>query len=149
MKTFNDRSCNALIWIATCLLLSKYAANQAMSAETRSSRTAFTESASVQSVIGGSPLIIHRAPNLGRNVVVDLSIDGAAVAAIAYGHTYKGVLPPGRHVISVAATPNAKWKTPSEMTLDVQQGQTYNFTAIDDGSGHVILEGGQDSSTSH
>lgn len=143
MKTFNYRICTALFWIAACLLLSKYAADQAISAETQSSRTASTESASVQSVvIGGSPLIIHRAPNLGRNVVVNLSIDGAALASIAYGHTYKGVLPPGRHVISVAAIPNAKWKTPSEMTLDVQQGQTYNFTAIDDGSGHLILKGG-------
>src|SRR6266581_6430589 len=131
MKTYSYRSRNALVLIATCLFLSGYTANQAMSADAQSGRAAGAGSASVQPVNGGAHLIIHRIANLGNRLIVNLRIDGAPVASIAYGHTYEGILSPGRHVISVLATPNARWKTPWEMTLDVQSGRTYNFTAVD------------------
>jgi hypothetical protein len=64
--------------------------------------------------------------------------------SIAYGHTYEGLLPPGRHVLSVLPTPNPRWKIPWQTTLNVQNGQTYNFTAMGDGSGLLILTGGLD-----
>jgi hypothetical protein len=139
MKTYNYWDRKALILMATCLFLSGYAVNQAMSSEAQPGPAAVAKPASTP-VSGAARLIIHRIANLGRNVIVKLSIDDAPPAFIAYGHTYEAVLPPGRHVLSVAATPNAKWKAPSEMTLDVQKGQTYNFTAMDDGSGHLILK---------
>jgi len=74
-------------------------------------------------------------------VIVDLYVDGVAVPPIGYGRTYEGFLPPGRHVLSVLPTPSPKWSTPWQMTLDVRTGQTYSFTAMGDGGGHLILEG--------
>ncbi len=142
MKTYRHRNRNALVLIATCLFLSGYVANQAMSFDAQSGRAALAGPASVRPVNGEAHLIIHRIANLGNRLIVDLRIDGAPVASIAYGRTYEGILSPGRHVISVLATPNARWKTPWKMTLDAQNGRTYNFTAVDGGSGHLILTGG-------
>ena len=141
MKTYSYRSRNALVLIATCLFLSGYTANQAMSSNAPSDRAAVAGPASVRPVNGAARLIIHRIADLGNNLIVRLWIDDVAVASIAYGHTYEGLLPPGRHVISVLATPNPRWKTPWQMTLNVQNGQTYDFTAMADGSGHLILNG--------
>jgi hypothetical protein len=142
MKTHSYSSRNALILMTTCLLfLSRYGTSQAMSSEAQSRRVAVAGSASVQPARDDAHLIIRRIPNLGINVIVDLYVDGVAVAPIGYGHTYEGFLPSGRHVLSVLPTPSPKWSTPWQMTLDVQKGQTYSFTAMGDGSGHLILEG--------
>ena len=141
MKTYSYRSRNALVLIATCLFLSGYTANQAMSFDAQSGRAAVAGPASVRPVNGAARLIIHRIANLGNNLIVHLWIDGVSVASIAYGHTYEHLLPPGRHVISVLTTPNPKWKIPWQMTLNAQKGQTYNFTARSDGSGQLILNG--------
>jgi len=141
MKTSNYRSRNALILITTCLLfLSRYAASPGMSADAQSSRVALARSASTQSVKDPARLIIRRIPDLGNYVIVDLHVDGVAVAAIGYGRTYEGFLRPGWHVLSVLPTPNPKWPTRWQMTLDVRSGQTYSFTAIGDDSGHLIPE---------
>jgi hypothetical protein len=142
MKTYSYRSRNALVLIATCLFLSGYAANQAMSSDAPSGRAAVARPASVRPVNGAARLIIHRLADLGNNLIVRLWIDDVAVASIAYGHTYEGLLPPGRHVLSVLPTPNSRWKIPWQMTLYVQNGQTCSFTAMGDGSGHLILTGG-------
>jgi hypothetical protein len=141
MKTYCSRTRNALVLIATCLFLSGYTANQAMSSDAQSGRAAVAGPASVRPVNGGARLIIHRLADLGNNLIVRLWIDDVAVASIAYGHTYEALLPPGRHVISVLATPNPRWKIPWQMTLNAQKGQTYNFTARSDGSGQLILNG--------
>ena len=141
MKTYSYRSRNALVLIVTCLFFSGYTANQAMSSDAQSGRAAVAGPASVRSVNGGARLIIHRLADLGNNLIVRLWIDDVAVASIAYGHTYEALLPPGRHVISVLATPNPRWKIPWQMTLNAQKGQTYNFTARSDGSGQLILNG--------
>ena len=141
MKTYSYRSRNALVLIATCLFLSGYTANQAMSSDAQSGRAAVAGPTSVRPVNGAARLIIHRIADLGNNLIVRLWIDDVAVASIAYGHTYEAFLPPGRHVISVLATPNPRWKIPWQMTLNAQKGQTYNFTARSDGSGQLILNG--------
>jgi hypothetical protein len=141
MKTYCSRTRNALVLIATYLFLSGYTANQAMSSDAQSGRAAVAGPASVRPVNGGARLIIHRLADLGNNLIVRLWIDDVAVASIAYGHTYEALLPPGRHVISVLATPNPRWKIPWQMTLNAQKGQTYNFTARSDGSGQLILNG--------
>jgi hypothetical protein len=127
--------------IATCLFLSGYTANQAMSSDVQSGRAAVAGPASVRPVNGAARLIIHRIANLGNNVIVTLWIDDAAVASIAWGHTYERLLPPGRHVLSVLPTPNPIWKTPWQMPLNVRNGQTYSFTAMGNGSGNLILDG--------
>jgi hypothetical protein len=142
MKTSNYHSRNALILMITCVLfLSRYAASQAMASDAQPRRVAVARSAFSQPLKDPARLIIRRIPNLGYNVIVDLYVDGVAVAPIAYGHTYEGVLPSGRHVLSVLPTPSPKWQTPPQMTLDVRHGQTYSFTAMGDGSGYLILKG--------
>jgi len=70
--------------------------------------------------------------------VIHLSVDGVPVALIGYGRSDEGLLPPGRHVLSLLPTPNPKWPTPWQMTLDARSGQTYSFTAIGN-SGFLIL----------
>ncbi len=142
MKTYSYRTRNALVLIATCLFLSGYTANQAMSSDAQSDLAAVARPASVRPVNGAAHLIIRRIADLGNNLIVRLWIDDVAVASIAYGHTYEGLLPPGRHVLSVLPTPNPRWKIPSQITLNVRNGQTYNFTAMGDGSGYLILKGG-------
>lgn len=143
MKTSNYQSRNALILMITCVLfLSRYAANQAMAFEPQSRRVAAARSAVAQPLKDPARLIIRRIPNLGYNVIVDLYVDGVAVAPIGYGRTYEGVLPAGRHVLSVLPTPSPKWQTPWQITLDVRNGRTYSYTAMGDGSGYLILKGG-------
>jgi hypothetical protein len=137
MKTYSHSSRNYLILMITSLLFfSGYAASQASS--NSQSRRAVKGSGVVQPVRGGARLIIRRSPDLGNFVHVNLYVDGVAAATIGYGSTYKGLLPPGRHVLSLLPTPNPKWRTPWEMTLDVRSGQTYRFTAEGD-SGYLIL----------
>ena len=138
MKTYSKLSRSALILMVTCLLLfSGYAVSHA-SSDLHSRPGAVKGSAFVRSASGPASLIIQRIANLGNDVYVDLYIDGAPVAALGYGSSYEGLLPPGRHILSVLPTPNPKWPTPWEMTLDVQSGQTYLFTA-DGYSGSLIL----------
>jgi hypothetical protein len=143
MKTYNYRNRSALILITTCLLfLTTYGISQAKSSDTQSRRVAIAGPAFAQPVNDPARLIIRRIPNLGNNVIVDLYVDGVPFAAIGYGHTYEGFLPPGRHVLSVLPTPNPKWSTQPQMILDVRSGQTYSFTAVGDSSGDLFLEGG-------
>ena len=143
MKTYSYCNRKALFLMTTCLLfLSGYGTSQAMSSDAQSGRVAGAGSAAVQPVTDDARLIVRRIPNLGYNVIVDLYVDGVAVAPIGYGRTYEGFLPSGRHVLSVLPTPSPKWSTPWQMTLDVRKGQTYSFTAMGDGSGHLILKGG-------
>ena len=139
MKTYSKVSRSALILMVTCLLLfSGYTVSQA-SSDLQSPRGAVKRSAFVQSANGPARLIIQRLANLGNFVYVDLSIDGVWVAAIGYGSSYEGLLPPGRHLLSVLPTPRPKWPTPWEMTLDVRSGRTYHFTAEGGHSSDLIL----------
>ena len=138
MKTYSHSSRNALILMTTFLLLfSGYAASEA-SSSAQSRHAVVKRSGFVQPVRGGARLIIRRIADLGNYVYVDLYVDGVPVGAIGYGRTYEGLLSPGRHVLSVLPTPDPKWPTPWEMTLDVRSGQTYSFSAEGD-SGHLIL----------
>jgi hypothetical protein len=139
MKTYSTLSHSALILMVTCLLLfSGYTVSQA-SSDLQSRPGAVKGFAFGQSANVPARLIIERVANLGNFIYVDLYIDGAWVTAIGYGSNYEGLLRPGRHVLAVLATPSPKWPTPWEMTLDVQSGQTYSFTAEGGYSGNLIL----------
>jgi hypothetical protein len=139
MKTYSYSSRRALILMITCFLfLSTFAANQATSFDAQSSRAGVAGSAVVQSARGAARLIVRRDPGLGNYVIVHLNVDGVLVGVFGYGRTYEGFLSPGRHVLSLLATPSPKWPTPLGMILDVRSGQTYTFTAIGN-SGHLIL----------
>jgi hypothetical protein len=101
-----------------------------ISYDAQSSHAALAWPVPVQPVYGAARLNINRIPDLGNFVVVRLWIDGMWAGSIAYGHTYEGLLPPGRHVLTVLAGPNPKWWIPSQLILDVRSGQTYNFIAM-------------------
>lgn len=136
MKTNTHRSLNALILAAVSLFL----ISPPMTLNAQARRVAGT--AFVQSAREPARIIIHRVANLGRYVIVDFRVDGVAAASLAYGNTYDGFIPPGRHVLSVRPTPGARWGTPTQMILDARSGETYNFTATGDHSGSLILKRG-------
>jgi len=135
MKTHNYRTRSAILLIMVSLFFSGFVTGQAMGADPRSPHAV----APSQAPAG---LIIRRIPNLGFNVIVRLWIDGQSVAALGYGHTYHGVLTPGRHVLAVLATPRSRSPVPWEMPLNVQSGQTYVFTATGGPSGNLVLASG-------
>src|ERR1043166_6944576 len=74
----------------------------------------------------GGRLIVLRTPNFGWNLALNLKIDGRTAANIVKGRRYDQFLPAGRHVLTVSAVPNYQ---PTSTVLDVQDGQTYIFTA--------------------
>jgi len=133
MKTPNHKRRTVLILIITWLLIGGYPANQAMAYGPQSRRG---------DVAGSASITITRIPNLGGNVVVHVYVDGALFAIFGYGHTFAGSLPLGRHVLSVHAAPDASWFTWWKTTLDVRSGESYNFTAMADDSGNLILKRG-------
>ncbi|HEY4285318.1 MAG TPA: hypothetical protein VGM62_19830 [Chthoniobacterales bacterium] len=104
-------------------------------------KPAGTDSVFATDMKDGGRLVIKRSPSLGNRLVVALKIDGAS-ASIGYGHTYRVYLLPGRHKLSVMATPKAQNTQAWEMSLDVQAGQTYTFTAQSGGNRQLVLAKG-------
>src|SRR5881409_2323801 len=136
MKTHSSCSSrSAILLIMVPLFFSAFVAGQATAAEPRSPHAAAPSQAPAR-------LVIRRMPNLGFNVVVQLWIAGQQTAALGYGHTYHGVLTPGRHVLAVLATPRSRSPIPWQMPLNVQSGQTYVFTATGGPSGNLVLASG-------
>jgi hypothetical protein len=84
----------------------------------------------------GGHLIVHRAANLGTGLI--LSVDGARVAEIRVGDSYDGYLTAGRHIVSAIPAPNEVNQVATSVTLAVENGQTYSFTASRRGD-QVIL----------
>ena len=134
MKTHNYSSRSAILLLMVSLFFSAFVAGQATAADPRSPHAAAPSQAPAR-------LVIRRMPNLGFNVVVQLWIDGQQTATLGYGHTYHGVLTPGRHVLAVLAT-RSRSPIPWEMPLNVQSGQTYIFTATGGPSGNLVLASG-------
>ena len=89
----------------------------------------------------GGQLVIKRSPSLGNRLIVALTIDGAS-ASIGYGHTYRAYLKPGHHKLSVIATPKPQNTEAWQMSLDVQTGQTYTFTAQSGPKRQLVLAKG-------
>ncbi|PYJ30576.1 MAG: hypothetical protein DME90_03035 [Verrucomicrobia bacterium] len=132
INTYSTHS--AILLLMVSLLFSAFVAGQAVGADPRSPHTVAQSQAPAH-------LIIKRNPNLGVNVIVRLWIDGQPAGSIGYGHTYRGFLTPGHHILAVLASPNPRWPVPWQLPLDVRSGQTYGFTAVTDGSGTLILDG--------
>ena len=74
----------------------------------------------------GGRLIILRAPNFGWNLAVNVKIDGKTAANLVQGRRYDEFVPAGRHILTVSAVPSYQ---PTSTVLNVQDGQTYIFTA--------------------
>jgi hypothetical protein len=87
----------------------------------------------------GGRLIVLRTPTFGWNIALNLKIDGRTVANVVQGHRYNQFMPAGRHVLTVAAAPNAYYSEPTSTVLNVRSGHTYVFTASWDGSNRVVL----------
>jgi hypothetical protein len=134
MKTHNYSNRSAILLLVVSLFFSAFVAGQATAADPRSPHAAAPSQAPAR-------LVIRRMPNLGFNVIVQLWIDGQQTATLGYGHTYHGVLTPGRHVLAVLAT-RSRSPIPWEMPLNVQSGQTYIFTATGGPSGNLVLASG-------
>lgn len=81
----------------------------------------------------GGRLIVIRAANFGWNIAVNLKMDGRTIANIVQGRRYDHRIPSGRHVLTIAAVPNLTRSQPGSITLNVQPGGTYIFTALWDG----------------
>src|ERR1043166_911407 len=127
MKTQDYSSRSAILLLMASLFFSAFVAGPATAADPRSPHAAAPSQAPAR-------LIIRRMPNLGFNVTVQLWIDGQQTATLGYGHTYHGVLTPGRHVLAVASPRRSP--IPWEMALNAQSGQTYIFTATGSPSGN-------------
>ena len=88
---------------------------------------------------GSARLIVYRSPATGKFVIVQIYDGDAILGSVSYGGTYEGSLKPGRHVLSVLATPRPKWRERPPITVDVRSGQIYKFTAVGNGQGNLIL----------
>ena len=140
MKNYNHNRTAITLTIACLCFIGMLNASQAGTAGAESHRVAVTERGSSNLASDGH-LIVRRIPNLGNHVIVNLSIDGVAALPVVYGQTYEGLLTPGRHLLSVTVTPSPKWPGSStQLVLNVRKGQTYNFTAMGDGSGNLFLK---------
>lgn len=84
----------------------------------------------------GGHLIVLRAANFGWNVALNVKIDGKTAGNIVQGSRYDQFVPAGRHVLTVSAVPNYQ---PTSKVLDVQDGQTYVFTATRQNPDSVVL----------
>ena len=88
----------------------------------------------------GGHLIVSRVPNFGTDLFLSVSIDGSKVADLSEGHNYDGYLPPGKHVISAAVSPNRDDARPGNATIDVHDGETYSFTAVWEGDDLALVK---------
>ena len=79
-------------------------------------------------------LIVLRDPNLGRNLIINLRIDGRTAANLVRGQRFDRPVWTGRRVLSVSAVPNASRSTST--TVNVRPGRTYVFTT----SGLLLLD---------
>jgi hypothetical protein len=91
-------------------------------------KTSSPESGSIfaASSTEGGHLRITRSPLLGRNVAIDITVDGKPVGSLSWGRTVDRYITPGRHVLTAWATStDSAWRA----TLDVRAGQTYSYSA--------------------
>jgi hypothetical protein len=88
---------------------------------------------------GSAHLTVYRTPTTGKFVIVQIYDGDVMIGSVGYGGTYEGSLKPGRHVLSVLATPRPRRRERPPTTVDARSGQTYKFTAVGNGQGNLIL----------
>src|SRR5262245_19492426 len=71
-------------------------------------------------------LMVSRDWSLGRNMVVNLRIDGRTAANLRRGSRFNRSVWTGRRVLTVSAWPSASRSTST--VLNVRRGRTYVFT---------------------
>jgi len=125
----NHNCRRALLLAITCLL---FIAGHAGAGAGATSGAPFNE--------GTARLIVYRIPTMGKFVFVQVYVDNVVVDGIPYGGTYKAFLRPGRHVLSLLATPRPTWWERPPTIVYMRSGQTYRFIAKGNGKGNLILE---------
>src|SRR5262245_4147987 len=78
----------------------------------------------------GGHLLILRTANFGWNVGFSLQIDGRPVGNVVQGRYYHTWLPAGEHVLTVRKLPRTGFSGPTSITVNVQPGVTYVYTAM-------------------
>jgi hypothetical protein len=73
-------------------------------------------------------LIVMRSPNFGRNLVLNLRIDGRTTANLVRGRRFDRFVRTGRRVLTVSAVPSSF--RPTSTVVNVRPGRTYVFTAV-------------------
>ena len=91
---------------------------------------------------GDARLIVARGANFGTVENLNLFVDGVQVANLGFLRSYEAVLPPGRHVLSVA--PELEYCT--HTIVNAEPGRTYAFTARWINNYQVRLERGNGAS---
>ncbi len=88
-------------------------------------------------------LVIKRAANFGNYSSVSLYIDGRLAKVLNYGGSFDGIVPAGRHLITMKQTPHLNDAYPySQHWVHLAPGQTSVFTAIwRNGGTFIALEG--------
>ena len=84
-------------------------------------------------------LFVSRDRSLGRNMVVNLRLDGRTVANLVQGSSFNRSVSTGIRVLAVSVRPGASRS--SSTTLNVRRGRTYTFTVARRGwgSNNVVL----------
>ena len=84
-------------------------------------------------------LLINRVANFGSDLSLVVSIDGKDVGSFTEGRGYSGYLTAGQHQIIIRVDPNPGGKRPGRLTLTVQAGQTYSYTAAWSGQSLALV----------
>jgi hypothetical protein len=82
--------------------------------------------ASTAASANGGHLTIHRAPNLGVDLII--WIDGGSKVVLRPADTFNTDLAPGQHTINMTPWPNEEGQPVSKLTLTVENRKTYSFT---------------------
>jgi hypothetical protein len=86
-------------------------------------------------------LIVNRSAGFGLEESINLAVDGVQVAVLGINQNYDGALPPGRHVLSISTNPRTYGQnSPNRISVNVEPGKTYTFTAVWDDSERASLE---------
>ena len=86
-------------------------------------------------------LIVNRSADFGVDESINLAIDGVQVAVLGINQNYDAALAPGKHVLSISTNPKTYGQdSPSQISVNVEPGKTYTFTAVWDDSERASLE---------
>jgi hypothetical protein len=86
-------------------------------------------------------LIVNRSADFGVDESINLAVDGVQVAVLGINQNYNAALPPGKHVLSVSTNPRTYGQdSPNQISVNVEPGKTYTFTAVWDDSESASLE---------
>ena len=94
----------------------------------------WSSQAAQPSSTGSGRLVVQRSPAIGNSTLLKLSIDGE-VHNIGPGSIYDQPISAGHHVVIVDTPTNEH--QPTSMSLTVEPGQTYAFTATREAD-HVV-----------